>query len=122
MKFRRTRLPKFNKHSADPQILHEYRELRNERRRDVPLLAAMVVALVCVISLAVVIIFPMDATPTIVGIIAAVGIVGIYGFLFLTAFWSPSSRRTAVVGAVCIFLAIAILGAFAGDWLMGLLY
>ena len=122
MKFRRNRLPKFNKHTADQQILHDYRELRNERRRDVPVFAVMLVALVCVISISAAIVFPSDATPYVVIIVAAVGVIGIYGFQFLAAFWSPSPRRGVAVGAVFGLLAMSVLGIFAVDWLMGLLY
>ena len=109
------RLPKIDKKSADPELLKQYEDMRNERRRQGLYIGLPIILGLCVLSIiALAILQPGITTIVVVTLVSLVLIIGL--FLWI-AYWSPHGTRLTAFLVVIGSLALCAAGAWFVGWL-----
>lgn len=113
------RLPRIDKRNADPGLLRQYQDMRNERRSGNLYAAVPIVLGICVLMVLLAIL--LQPGITVLMIISLVGIFAIFGAMFLQAGFSPRGSRVASFATVFAIILLIGAGAWFLDWLVGLL-
>lgn len=114
------RLPKIDKKSADPELLRQYEDMRNERRTQGLYIALPIVGGFCTLSVLALVFLQPSAM--VAAAISLVGIMLIFGLLILMAGLSPHGRRLIVLTIVVGLFGFLALAAWFIDWLLGQIF
>lgn len=111
--FRRTKLPKIDKSSADPEILKDYQELRNERRSSkMPLFLELFRGIYLAFIMAwILLVYPRFGGLTTLLVLMVVGILIVLSSLGAMVVWAPRDNRLMMAGLFVGFIVMIIAAA-----------